>query len=59
MAELRLERLGDLREEVGLGDLAPLELEERVLAVGLGDRLHRLAEDFGVIPVSSWNAMND
>ncbi len=44
VAELGLERVGDLTEEVGLGHPAGLEHVQRVLPVALGDRLHRPAE---------------
>ena len=41
--ELRPEQV----EELGLGEAAAFELEQRVLAVALGDPLHRSAEGIG------------
>ena len=50
VAEQRLEAVGELLQEGDLGDLAALHFEERVVAVGLGGRLHPLAEDLGGDP---------
>jgi hypothetical protein len=50
VAELRLERRGDLAEEARLGDPSGLERVERMVAVALGDRLHRRSERCGRDP---------
>ena len=59
MAEQRLECVGDLLDERGLGDLASLELEERVLAVLAALACIALPRFSVEIPVWSWKAMND
>ena len=50
VAELGLERRADPLEEVGLGHPPGLERVQRMVAVALGDRLHRPAERLGGDP---------